>query len=142
MPYKGLLSRSDSDISVSCLQNSTQNVTAVPGQLLTQQFKVKTGEKSGTHILVLYISTKGANFTYYLPAIVLGPASAVTTIMPQLPQFQQGISYGKYLPYLGVSIIAIILLYLMKKKNESQKYDMHRSVKLQRIKKRIEISEQ
>ena len=87
----------------------------------------------------MYISTKGANFTYYLPVMVIGPAGAATTAMPQ---FQQNVSYSKYLPYLVAAIIAIILLRRIMKKNGSTKYDMHRSVKLQRIKKRIEISEQ
>jgi hypothetical protein len=114
------------------LQNETQNVTALPNQLIVKEFKILRHPTNGTYIFQLYIKTIGANLTYGIP-IVITPTGAIYQPKPQATFLPLYVRVAIFI----VLIVAILSVLLRGHIGRRQRYSSERAGHLIRIKEQI-----
>jgi hypothetical protein len=112
------------------LANYTQNVTALPNELLVRQFRIIKHPDNGTYLFQLYIKTEGANLSYGIPVVI-------TPNNPQAP----GTDLSFLPTYLRIIIfiaLVIVILWLLRGRiGRGPKYSPERAGRLIRIREQI-----
>jgi hypothetical protein len=112
------------------LENSTQNVTALPNELIVRQFKILKHPDNGTYIFQLYIKTLGANLSYGIPVLINPPNVAAQQSAGVVP------FYARIAIFI-VLIIALLLLLRGRIQIGRQRYSPTRAGHLVRIREQI-----
>jgi hypothetical protein len=120
--------------------NQQQTVNATPNQLLTQRLFMQAGTTTGTFIITLYIQTANANYTYYLPLVVLANPQSSNGIAPRQSKesANNGIDMGpralEYVaPFIFLIIVLAIMMYALMRRTSAARYDRMRAEQLKRI---------
>lgn len=117
------------------LENYTQNVTALPNELLVRQFKIIKHPDNGTYLFQLYIKTEGANLSYGIPVVI-------TPNNPQTPG--TGLSFlPTYLRIIIFIALVVAIVWLIRGRiGRGPKYSPERAGRLIRIREQINRGEQ
>jgi hypothetical protein len=118
--------------------NGSQSVNATPGQFLTAHFGIESDSTTGTFVFVLYLSTPGANLTYYIPAIVSQRLQVQNQLTSIPASTMRDIVYWAVAAITVVVVIAAILSARGKKKKGRARYNAERVQHLIRIRKSME----
>lgn len=121
--------------------NSTQSVNITPNQPINESFRIATGKDSGTFLLALYVTTKGANITYSLPLLVLQqptqapPQQNILGLftIPKIPSKE----IKTYAGLVGTIIIMLLILYVLMLIASRARYSSSRAKELRAIKEQI-----